>query len=45
MVFPLMLVVVGAAVGAKDLPVQDHVRPALVCDLRQRLMQIRGLLG
>jgi|SRR4051794_14704054 len=45
-VFPLVLVVVSAqrSVG-KDLSVQDYMRPALVGDLVQGLVQVRGLFG
>src|SRR3954449_11653668 len=36
---------VGAAVGTEDLAVHDYVRPALLCDLVQRLVQVRSLGG
>src|SRR2546423_13853180 len=35
----------GEAVGDEQLPVEDHVRPALVGDAPQRRMQIRDLHG
>src|SRR3954468_12070270 len=35
----------GAASGAKPLAVHDHVRPVLLGDLRQRLVQVGSLGG